>query len=309
MADRRLQVFQAVARNLSFTKAAEALCMTQPAVTFQIKQLEEQLNVRLFDRSRGRIALTAAGEVTREYAERILALSSELEAKLAEMSGRMQGMLLVGASPTIAEFMLPGVLGEFHTLYPQVRTRLTVAGTEAICERVADGVLDIGLVEAPPPVSRVESEVCCSDELRVVCAGEHPLALRFDGKVTGKITEIAPEVLLDYDFIALETGSGMREVTDEYFRAAGISPEKLKPRMEVGNPEALKNLVARGLGFTILPHASFEEEERLGLFIAFALQPRFVRNLSLIFCKEKFRSRVISTFSEFANRKLKELSH
>src|SRR5690349_23480728 len=104
MADRRLQVFHAVAKHLSFTRAAEALFMTQPAVTFQIRQLEEQFGTRLFDRTQGRITLTPAGTVAFEYAERILELSAELESRLREASGQQVGPLTIGASKTIAEF-------------------------------------------------------------------------------------------------------------------------------------------------------------------------------------------------------------
>ena len=103
MADRRLQVFHAVAKHLSFTKAAEALCMTQPAVTSQIRQLEEHFNTRLFDRGHGRISLTAAGNVALEYVERILNVSAELDSRLQEMSGQLGGPLLIGASTTIAD--------------------------------------------------------------------------------------------------------------------------------------------------------------------------------------------------------------
>src|SRR6185369_15571501 len=103
MADRRLQVFHAVAKHLSFTKAAETLCMTQPAVTFQVRQLEEQFETRLFDRVQGRIMLTPAGQVAYEYAERILSLSGELNARLRELGGDAAGPLLIGASTTIAE--------------------------------------------------------------------------------------------------------------------------------------------------------------------------------------------------------------
>src|SRR5262249_24198492 len=102
MADRRLQVFHAVAKHLSFTKAAETLFMTQPAVTFQVKQLEEHLNTRLFDRAQGRIVLTPAGQVALEYVERILGLSEELDRRLKEMSGQAAGPLAIGASMTMA---------------------------------------------------------------------------------------------------------------------------------------------------------------------------------------------------------------
>src|SRR6185436_10308611 len=98
MADRRLQIFHAVAKHLSFTKAAETLFMTQPAVTFQVKQLEEQMNTRLFDRAQGRITLTPAGQVALEYAERILGLSRELDRRMKELSGQASGPLLIGAS-------------------------------------------------------------------------------------------------------------------------------------------------------------------------------------------------------------------
>src|SRR3990170_5696304 len=107
MADRRLQVFHAVAKQKSFTKAAEVLFMTQPAVTFQIKQLEEYYNARLFERGHGKISLTPAGDVVLDYAERILALSAELETRLKEMTGRLSGPLLIGASTTAAECLLP----------------------------------------------------------------------------------------------------------------------------------------------------------------------------------------------------------
>src|ERR671934_1500607 len=105
MAVRRLQVFHAVAKHLSFTKAAEALFMTQPAVTFQVKQLEEHFNTRLFDRSQGRITLTAAGALALEYAERILALAAEADARMKELGGQIAGPLLIGASMTIGEYV------------------------------------------------------------------------------------------------------------------------------------------------------------------------------------------------------------
>src|SRR3954464_11247411 len=105
MADRRLPVFPAVAKPLSFTKAADALFMTQPAVTFQIKQLEEYFNTRLFDRAHGRITLTPAGVMALDYAERILGLSAELEARLKDLSGQIAGSLLIGGSMTLGEYI------------------------------------------------------------------------------------------------------------------------------------------------------------------------------------------------------------
>src|SRR5690349_21671487 len=149
MADRRLQVFYTVARQLSFTKAAEQLFMTQPAVTFQVKQLEEHFNTRLFERSHGRIALTPAGRLVMGYAEKILGLSDEMETRVGDLTGEISGPLLLGASTTIAEYLLPRVLGEFKARHPQVQAHMTVANSETIEQRVADHALDLGLIESP----------------------------------------------------------------------------------------------------------------------------------------------------------------
>ena len=299
MADRRLQVFHAVARYLSFTKAAESLFMTQPAVTFQIKQLEEQFNTRLFERGHGKITLTPAGEIVFEYAEKILDLSSEMETRIGEMTGKMRGPLMVGASTTIAEFMLPRILGEFNSLYPQVRTRLTVANSESIESRIAEHTLDVGLVEVQTKNPNLLSEVCCDDELQVICTPDYPL---------NGMPSVAPKTLLDYEFISREPGSGTREVSDAYFREAGVSPDRLKTLMELGSLEALKGVVGTGLGFAIVSRASVVKELQLGGLVAIPLDPPLIRRLSVLSPKEKFRSRVVTTFMEFAKRRLRELA-
>ena len=295
MADRRLQVFHAVAKHLSFTKAAEALFMTQPAVTFQIKQLEEHFNTRLFERGHGRISLTPAGDIVLDYAERILGLSAELDTRLKEMTGQIAGLLLVGASTTIAEFLLPQVLGDFKSRHPNVVPRLFVANSGAVENRVAEHTLDIGFIEAPSHLAAVATDVCCEDELVVVCGPSHPLAQH---------KTITPKQLLEYPYISRESGSGTREVTDAYFQKAGVRPESLNVVMELGSPEALKGLVATGLGFTIMSRATVHKETRLGDLVSMPLAPRLIRNLSMVYPKEKFRSRLVNTFVQFAKERL-----
>jgi DNA-binding transcriptional LysR family regulator len=297
MADRRLQVFHAVAKQLSFTKAAEVLFMTQPAVTFQIKQLEEHFNTRLFERGHGKISLTPAGDIVLEYAERILGLSSELDVRLGEMTGQIGGPLLVGASTTIAEFMLPRILGEFKSQYPHVKPRLVVANSESIETRVAEHTLDIGLIESPSHQSNLQCEVCCDDELVVICAPGSPLA---------KLKEATPQLLAEHPFISREQGSGTREVTDNYFRTAGVEPDSLNLVIELGSPEAIKGVVETGIGFAIVSKASVVKEKRLGDLVAVPLKPRLNRTLSMVYPKEKFRSRLVNTFVEFAKLKLKQ---
>jgi DNA-binding transcriptional LysR family regulator len=299
MADRRLQVFYTVARQLSFTKAAEQLFMTQPAVTFQVKQIEEHFNTRLFERSHGRIALTPAGQLVMEYAERILGLSEEMDKRVGELTGAISGPLLLGASTTIAEFMLPHVLGEFKARHPQVQTHMTVANSETIESRVADHTLDLGLIESPSHLPSLHTEACCDDELVMICAPRYKLA---------ELQRVTPQQIAGEPFISRESGSGTREFSDQYFQQAGIAPEDLNIVMELGSPEAIKGVVETGIGVAIMSRATVAKELKLGSLVAIALQPPLIRTLSLVCPREKFRSRLLSTFVEFALQKMGEIA-
>lgn len=295
MADRRLQVFHAVAKHLSFTKAADALFMTQPAVTFQVRQLEEQFDTRLFDRAHGRIALTAAGQVAFDYAERVLALSAEMESRLREMSGQETGPLMIGASTTLAEYLLPRIVGEFKRGHPGIVPRLYVANSEQVQERVAERSLDLGFIEGDSRLPSLASEPCCDDELQVVCAPSHPLAL---------LAVVPPRMLAEHGYVSREAGSGTREVVDHYLRKARVAPETLQVVMEASSPEALKGLVATGLGFTIMSRAAVLKEALLGDLVAIPLAPRLTRNLSVVFPRERIHSRVVNAFVQFSREQL-----
>lgn len=297
MADRRLQVFHAVAKQLSFTKAAEVLFMTQPAVTFQIKQLEEHFNTRLFDRGHGRISLTPAGELVLTYAEKILGLSGEMDIRLAEMTGEVGGSLLVGASTTIAEFLLPRILGEFKSRYPNVRPRLIVANSETIETRVVEHTIDIGFIESPSHQPNLQTEICCEDELQVICNPRFPLA---------RMKEVTPPQLAEHPFVSREPGSGTREFTEVYLRKHGVDIDHMLPVMELGSPVALLEVVETGLGYAIASRTSVIKSLRLGDLVSIPLKPRLTRKLSMVYPKEKFRSRLVTTFVEFATERLKE---
>lgn len=299
MADRRLQVFYAVAKQRSFTLAAEDLFMTQPAVTFQIRQLEDQYRTRLFERRTGDVALTAAGELVFSYAERILALNDEMDTRLAELSGEIRGQLLIGASTTLGETVLPQVLGEFDALYPQVRARLIVANSEMVASRVAERTLDVGLIDAETKLPALTATACGTDEVVTICAPDHPLAT---------LSRAAPRSLVEYEYISREPGSGTRECVAAYFRDNRIAADRLKIQMELGSPEALKQVVASGLGFGIVSYATCAKELRLGTLVAIPLNPALRRCFFVIQPADRFRSRLVTTFVEFARQKLGELS-
>ena len=296
MADRRLQVFHAVAKQRSFTKAAETLMMTQPAVTFQIRQLEDHFNTRLFDRGHGKINLTPAGELALDYAERILGLSSEMDTRMLEMTGEVSGSLLIGASMTIAEFMLPRILGEFKSLYPLVQPRLVVANSESIATRASEHLLDIGFIESPGHLPTLESEICCDDELQVVCSPSFPLA---------KLKTVSPKQLLNLPYISRESGSGSREFTEAYLQNAGLSIDDLNLVMEMGSPVSLNGVVETGLGFAIASRASIVKAHKLGILVAIPLKPKLIRTLTMVSPKQKFRSKLVVTFVEFASAGMK----
>jgi DNA-binding transcriptional LysR family regulator len=299
MADRRLQVFYTVARHLSFTRAADQLFMTQPAVTFQVKQLEEQFNARLFERNHGKIALTPAGRLVMDYAERILGLSEEMETRVAELTGATGGPLTLGASTTIAEFILPRILGEFKAAYPLVQAHLTVGNSEMIENRVAEHALDVGLIESPAHLAGLESVVCCEDELVVICPASH----RF-----GSAEAVTPQELLREPYVSRELGSGTREFIDQYLRRWAVAPEDLNVVMELGSPEAIKGVVETGLGVSIVSRATVAKERKLGTLAAVPLNPRLIRTFSFVHPREKFRSKLLTTFVEFATPRIKKLA-
>jgi len=296
MAERRLQIFHAVAEHLSFTRAAEALFMTQPAVTLQIKHLEAEYGTRLFERRPGGISLTPAGELMHSYAGDILKLSREMETRLGEMTGEMRGLLRVGASASVVDF-LPRALSEFNALYPQVRIRLSVANSENIENRVGAHSLDVGLLGAPAKLAGLVCRECGGDELVVICTPDYPLAA---------LPEVTPKLLVDYEFISQEPGSGGRAMIEAWFSAQQVEPRLLKTQMELGSLEALKGMVATGLGFAIVPRVVVDKEVRLGELVAVALQPALRSTLRLIYPQDRFQSRLVATFVEFAAGMLRE---
>jgi len=269
--------------------------MTQPAVTFQIRQLEEQLNTRLFDRAHGRITLTLAGKIALEYADRILALSAELDSRMKELSGQFAGPLLIGASTTIADFLLPPILGAFKARYPAVIPRLFVANSEAVQARIAERSLDLGFIEGDSHLPTLGADVCCEDELQVVCAPSHSLA---------KQKWATPQSLMEHAYISREAGSGTREVIDNYLEKAGLVSDSLQVVMEAGSPEALKGLAATGLGFAIMSRVTAAREVRLGELVRVPLSPRLIRHLLLVYPKERFHSSLINSFVRFAKERL-----
>lgn len=299
MADRRLQVFHAVARHGSFTRAAEALFMTQPAVTFQIKQLEEQFNTRLFDRGHGRVTLTAAGELVMAYAERILGLSEELEARVGELTDELSGVLHLGTSTTIAAYWLPWLLEGFKRRYPRVVPRVSVGNSQTIEGRVMDRSLDVGLIEIVTDQPTLERRHLGQDELNVIVAPGHPLT--FEKAV--RADQLAAQPLLHR-----EPGNGIRDLVDQFFTSAGIPYEDLNVTAELGSLSSVKHLAAVGLGVAVASRAAIGRELKAGQLAAIPLDPPLFTPLEVILLKDKFRSRLVNTFADYAAEEIPRLA-
>jgi DNA-binding transcriptional LysR family regulator len=291
MSDRRLQVFHTVARLLSFTKAAESLSMTQPAVTFQIRQLEEDFNTRLFDRGHNKVSLTEAGEQVFEYAGRIFELYDEMQETVKEMTGEIAGALTLGASTTVAEYMLPALLGDFKTKYPDVNIRLKVANTENIVHMVEENVIDLGVVEGRVNNKLLLLETCRMDQLVVIMPPGHELADK---------TALDVEALLHCPFIFREPGSGTREVISDYLREHGRDEQALHSALELGSPEAIKGAVEAGMGLSIVSTATIVKELKLGTLVAVALAPPLERPFTFVRQRQKFRLRAMDELLSFA---------
>ena len=292
MSDRRLKVFHAVAKLLSFTKAAEALHMTQPAVTFQVRQLEEYFNTRLFDRTHNKVNLTPAGKKVYEFADRIFDLYDEMENSVRELTGEISGALTIGASTTIAEYMLPTLLGDFKAKYPDINIRLKVSNSEGIVSMVEHNVIDLGIVETSVTNKNLIVEVCHDDQLVVAAPPGHELVKQ------GK--PVKAEALKSYPFICREEGSGTREVIMDYLQNNDINQTEMNFCLELGSPEALKGAIEAGMGISIVSQTTIDKELKLGTLAQIELDPPLSRPFSFVRQRQKFRVRVMEELLEFA---------
>jgi DNA-binding transcriptional LysR family regulator len=214
-----------------------------------------------------------------------------MENAVRELTGEVSGSLIIGASTTIAEYMLPALLGDFKRHNPDIKLYLQVANTESIVGMVENNDLDLGVVEAPVANKNLQVEVCRSDGLVAIVPPDHPLAER--EKVTIK-------ELMGYPYICREEGSGTRDVILDYLAINGMSSDDLDIIMELGNPEAIKGAVEAGMGISIISAATIVKELRLGTLVSIPLDPSLERPFSFVRQKQKFRQRAMEELLSFA---------
>jgi DNA-binding transcriptional LysR family regulator len=247
-----LRLFAAVVDQGSFTRAAAALRLSQPAISKSLKELEDGLQLSLIDRSARSIRLTEAGRLLYDRARELFGVERVAERELRELRGLKRGRLRVGASTTIATYFLPSVLGRFHLRHPRVRIRAASANTRTILRLLLESRIDVALVEGPVSHPRVDVVPWREDELVVIAPPDHELLGR---------ERVGVDELSRHDFLVREPGSGTREVSEAALARHGVRLEKT---MRVGGTEVMKQAVAAGLGLAIVSRAAAADQLALG---------------------------------------------
>ena len=267
----RLKVFRAVAEHLNFRKAAEHLFLTQPAVTQQIKALEDDLGVRLFDRAAGRVSLTRQGIKLMKYAQKIAAIVAEVEQELAAGEGQFSGELALGVSTTIAQYVLPRLLGAFLDEHPRVQFSLHSGNTSEIVELLLNDRVAIGLIEGPSRHREVRAEPFMEDELVLITPPDF---------ASDRLTL---EQLLASTLLMREQGSGSRRVVEAAFEKAHARLKSFRKVMNLDSTEAIKSAVEAGLGVGFVSRWAISKELELGVLqVAQVSGLRVTRHFTLI---------------------------
>ena len=231
MFDYRLKVFHTVASRLSFTRASEELHISQPAVTKHIKEIETQLGAKLFDRKGTSIQLTQSGKILLEHAEKIRGIYRDLEFEISQISQQHKGKLIIGASTTVAQYILPEILAKFNSYYKDIKIELLTGNTEAVSLLLKEEKIDLGIIEGESQSSYFDYKPFKADEIILAAKADHPMAHK-----TLHIKD-----LYDIDMIFREQGSGTLEFIQNRLKEAGINSNELHTVIHLGSSESIKN--------------------------------------------------------------------
>lgn len=264
-----LRIFSRVAELGGFSRAAEALHLSQPAVSKSVRELERQLQATLFDRSAGAHRLTDAGAALLVRARELFAVERIAEEELRRIRGLEEGVLRIGASTTIATYLLPSYLARFREVHPGVALRITTANTRDVALALAERRVEVALVEGPVDDPRLTVVAWRSDELVLIAPPAHALARK---------RRVMPRDLATAPFIGRERGSGTRRVAESALASQGIT---LRIALRLSSTEAIMRAVAAGLGVAIVSRAAIEDQVALGRIVALRLHGlAFPRELS-----------------------------
>jgi DNA-binding transcriptional LysR family regulator len=292
MDTRQLAAFVAVVERKSFSQAAERLGVTQPAVSLQVRSLEDRVGRRLLDRSGRRVEPTEAGKLLYKKAVRMLQLERQLGDELArENHGDLRGRLAIGASTGPGGHLVPLLLCEFQRGHPRLAVSLTISDTDRVIEQVAERELELGVVGARRRTRSLEFEPLAQDEIVLAVPPGHPFAGR-----TMPLEQLRAET-----HIAMQEGAGVRHVIEGELRQAGIRLRELDTRLELGLQESVKSAVAAGYGVTFISRTAISGELAAGTLAAARVEgvdPR--RQIYVVRAAGRMATRAAESFLDFS---------
>jgi DNA-binding transcriptional LysR family regulator len=282
----QLHTFLEIVRLKSFSKAAQSCFRTQPAVSAQVRQLEQELNASLFERLGTKIALTPAGRILAEYAEQILELRRRAQNQINELERVPRGELVIAANEATCIYILPRVFSEYKKRFPNVQILVDRSFGSRVVDAVVDNQADFGITQLPVKEKRLQIAKIHADEIKVIVPAKHPLAGR---------TQVLPQDLREYPMLLPKTGMTRSRLS------AWLEPveEDLHISMELDSTEMIKRFVLAGLGVGFSAGAHCREELRTGTLVGMSLGPDpMLRQIGLIYRKDKALSKAALGFIE-----------
>lgn len=291
MFDYRVKVFYTVANRLSFTKAANELSISQPAVTKHIKEIENQLSTKLFNRKGTTIHLTESGKILFSYAEKSRQLYRDLEFSISQLSKREKGKLKIGASTTIAQYILPEILAKFNSYYKDIHIELVTHNSEDIAKLLKKGQIDLGIVEGEAKSSYFDYQKFKHDEIVLVCKADHPLVSK-----NFKLMD-----LYTVDLVVREQGSGTQEFIQNQLKKSGIDVQKLNISIQLGSSESIKNYLLHSKAMAFLSISTLLQELKNNQLSVIDIKNFSIeRDFNFITLKGE-QSELINLFMKFIN--------
>ncbi len=288
----QLVYFRKVAETKSISRAAEELFITQPAVSKQVRALEDELGEKLFDRIGKKVFLTKTGQVLLVHADKILRSLEEAKTAVRDLSEECSGEFVIGTSDHISLHRLPGILKRYITAFPKVDLKLRCHRSETVLEMVGKNLVDIGVITLPRVAANLISKVIWQDPMSLVFPKGHPLA---------KLREVRLKDITTYAMILPEAGTTTRDTIDAAFMKKKLIPNVT---MEVAYIETIKGLVKAGLGVSILPDKAVEQEIKSGAIVKAKIEDaNFSRDLGVVYLKDKFLSRPALEFLKLLEKK------
>jgi DNA-binding transcriptional LysR family regulator len=294
---RQYRVFEAVASHLSFTKAAKELHLSQPAVSMQVKQMEEQVGLPLFEHMGKQIHLTEAGQEIYYYSRSISQLLAEAEEVISELKGARRGRLTISVAST-ANYFVPALLGIFHERFPEITVSLDVTNRETLMRQLEENEVDLVVMGKPPKEIDLEAGAFMDNPLVVIAPPDHPLAQEKNIPMSRMEDEI---------FLTREAGSGTRSAIERFFNEHGV---KLNTGMEIASNEAIKQSVQAGLGLGLLSRDTLELELALNRLVVLDVEDfPIVRHWYVMHRKGKRLTAVAQAFKQFLLEEANAILH